>query len=172
MKRIRQSIACLALLGLSGTAIAQGKNCLSQGEMTALIGYALPDLIVGVRDKCKATLPASAFLSSRSGELEARYRAGADAQWPQAKAAFLKMMGDDDMVRRMPDSAVRPFLTAAFATAVTDDLKASDCAMADGIVEELSPLPPANLARLIGLIIAADDKDADAAGKSGFAICG
>jgi hypothetical protein len=172
MKRRHHIAAGLALLGLSSAASAQGQICLTQQETAALVGYALPDLLSGLREKCKATLPPAAFLRTRAAEVETRYRTEADALWPQAKAAFIKMMGDDDMVRKMPDAAVRPFLTAAFATAVVDGFKPGDCAMADGIAEALAPLPAANLARVMGLIIAADGKSSDAAGKSGFNICG
>lgn len=174
MSRTRPILACLALLGVAADAHAeaQGKTCLTQDESSALIGYALPDLLAGVRDKCTATLPATAFLPSRSRELEARHRVQAEALWPQAKAAFNKMMGDDDLVRKMPDTAVRPFLAAGFAAAITEGLKPADCLTADGIVEALAPLPPANLGKLIGLILAADDKRSDPAGKSGLEICG
>ena len=137
-----------------------------------MIGYALPELLSGLRDKCRASLPPAAFLTTRSGEVEARYRAQSDVLWPHARAAFVKMIGDDDTLRRMPDSAVRPFLAAAFATAITDDIDAKDCPTADGVVEMLAPLPPQNLARLIGIILAADDRDSDPAGRSGFEICG
>jgi hypothetical protein len=152
-------------------AQAQARNCLTEAETAALIGYALPDLLAGVRDKCKGSLAAPTFLMSRSAELERSYRRHSDALWPTAKAAFAKMVGEDEMMKKMPDSALRPLLTAAFGTVITNDVKASDCPLADGIVEALAPLPPANLARLIGLIIAADDKGSDAAGKTGFAIC-
>ena len=171
MSIIRSVTAALALSGLATSAHAQSKQCLSQTEASALVGYALPDLLSGVRDKCKLSLPASAFLSSRSTELEARYRVEANSLWPQAKVAFVKMVGEDPMMKKLPDTALRPLLTAAFSTAITDDLKASDCPTANGLVEALAPLPPQNLARLIGLILAAEDKGSDAAGKSGFDIC-
>ena len=171
MKRAPSLIAGMMLLGLSANAQAQARNCLTQAEASAMIGYALPDLLAGLKDKCRASLPASSFLIARSGEMESRYRAQSDSLWPQAKAAFSKMVGEDETLEKMPDSAVRPFLASAFATAITEDIDPADCPTVDGVVEMLSPLPPQNLARLIGIIIAADGKDSDPAGKSGFEIC-
>ena len=172
MKIVRILVAGLAVAGLSANVSAQSRNCLTHAETTAMIGYALPDLLGGLREKCKAALPAGAFLTSRSGEVEARYRAQSDTLWPEAKSALAKMVGDDATLRKMPDTAVRPFLTAAFATAITDDIKPKDCPTADGVVEMLAPLPPQNLARLIGIILASEDKDSDPAGRSGFEVCG
>ena len=171
MKRAFTLIAATMLLGLSAGANAQARNCLTHAEASAMIGYALPDLLVGLKDKCRASLPAASFLIARSGEMEARYRAQSDALWPQAKTAFTKMVGEEETLEKMPDSAVRPFLAAAFATAITEDIDPADCPTVDGVVEMLSPLPPTNLARLIGIIVAADDKGSDPAGKSGFEIC-
>jgi hypothetical protein len=171
MQVIGKAAAILALVAMPSAARAQTSTCLTQAETAAMIGYVLPDLVAGVRDKCKATLPPKSFLSSRSAELEARYRTQADGLWPEARVAFVKMVGEDEVMRKLPDSALRPFLTAAFATTITDDLKPKDCVTADGLVEALAPLPPENLARLIGIIIAADGKGSDAAGKHDFQIC-
>ena len=171
MKSAPSLIAGMILLGLGANAEAQARNCLSHAEATAMIGYALPDLLAGLKDKCRASLSPDAFLIARSADMEARYRAQSDSLWPQAKVAFAKMVGEDQTLQKMPDSAVRPFLAAAFATAIVEDIDQSDCAIVDGVVEMLAPLPPQNLARLIGIIIAADDKDSDPAGKSGFEIC-
>lgn len=171
LTRLRFPAAGMILAGLAANAQAEVRNCLSQAEGSAVIGYALPDLLGGLRDKCRATLPPTAFLVGRSAEMEARYRQQSDSLWPQAKAAFAKMFGDDKTLGKMPDSAVRPFFAAAFATAITDDIKPADCPTVDGVAEMLAPLPPHNLARLIAIIIAADDKSSDPAGKSGFEIC-
>ncbi len=170
MQVIGKAAAILALVAVPSASRAQ-TTCLTQAETSAMIGYVLPDLVAGVRDKCNATLPPNSFLSSHSRELEARYRSRADMLWPQARVAFVKMVGEDEVMKKLPDSALRPFLTAAFATTITDDLKPKDCVTADGLVEALAPLPPENLARLIGMIIAADGKGSDAAGKNDFQIC-
>lgn len=56
------SALVLALsLGTSATA-ATTENCLSEIEGAAVFAAMLPDLIDGLRDKCAAHLPASAFL--------------------------------------------------------------------------------------------------------------
>ncbi len=172
MRVISTTAAILAIVTMPSAARAQaGSTCLTQAETAAMIGYVLPDLVAGVRDKCEASLPPASFLSSRSTELEARYRSQADVLWPQARIAFVKMVGEDEVMKKMPDSALRPFLTAAFATTITEDLKPKDCVTANGLVENLAPLPAANLARLIGIIIAADGKGSDAAGTRDFQIC-
>lgn len=136
-----------------------------------MIGYALPDLLAGLRNKCRASLPTDAFLTMRSSELEGRYRAEANTLWPQARVAFIKMVAGDEMMAKLSDAALRPFLSETFAVAITDEIKAGDCPTVNGVVEMLAPLPPHNLARLVGIILAAEDKNSDAAGKSGFDIC-
>lgn len=172
MRVISKTAAILALVAVPSAALAEAPpTCLTQAETAAMIGYVLPDLVAGVRDKCKATLPATSFLSSRSADLEASYRSAADILWPQARIAFVKMVGEDEVMKKLPDSALRPFLTAAFATTITEDVKPKDCVTADGLVEALAPLPAENLARLIGLIIAADGKGSDSAGDHDFRIC-
>ena len=171
MKIARCLVAGLAMLGLGSNAQAQSKNCLTHAEATAVIGYALPDLLGGLRNKCKASLPATAFLTARAAELEERYRVQANSLWPQAKVAFIKMVAGDEMMTKLSDAALRPFLSDAFAVAITEDIEAGDCPTVDGVIEMLAPLPPQNMARLIGIILAAEDKGSDPAGKSGFEIC-
>lgn len=171
MKIMHSFVAGMILLGLGANARAEARHCLTHAEASAMIGYALPDLLGGLRDKCRSAIAPTSFLTARSGAMEAQYRQQSDTLWPQARTAFLKMVGEDKTLEKMPDSAVRPFLASAFATAITDDIDPADCPTVDGVVEMLAPLPPQNLARLIGIIIAADDKDSDPAGKSGFEIC-
>ena len=171
MKIARCLVAGLAMLELGSNAQAQSRNCLTHGEATAMIGYALPDLLGGLRNKCKSALPSDAFLTLRSPELESGYRIQANALWPQARVAFIKMIAGDEMMTRLSDAALRPFLSETFAVAITDEIKPGDCPTVDGVVEMLAPLPPENMARLIGIILAAEDKDSDPAGKSGFEIC-
>lgn len=171
MKIVRCLVVGLAMFGLSSNAHAQSKNCLTHGEATAMIGYALPDLLGGLRNKCKASLPGDAFLTVRSAELEGLYRVQANALWPQAKVAFIKMVAGDEMMTKLSDAALRPFLSETFAVAITEEIEPNDCPTVDGVVEMLAPLPPQNLARLIGIILAAEDKGSDPAGKSGFEIC-
>jgi hypothetical protein len=171
MKPARCLVVGLAMLGLGSQAQAQSRNCMTHAEASAMIGYAMPDLLAGLRSKCKASLPTGAFLTARSGELEGRYRAQANALWPQARVAFIKMVAGDEMMTRLSDAALRPFLSETFAVAITEDIKPGDCPTVNGVVEMLAPLPPQNLSSLIGIILAAEDKDGDPAGKSGFEIC-
>ena len=145
MKIARCLVAGLAMLGLASNVRAQSQNCMTHAEASAVIGYALPDLLAGLRDKCKASLPAAAFLTSRGAELESRYRAQANDIWPQARVAFIKMVAGDEMMTKLSDAALRPFLSETFAVAITDEIKVSDCPTVNGVVEMLAPLPPQNL---------------------------
>lgn len=123
----------------------------------------LPDLIDGLRDKCAANLPASAFLTTNADAMVARFKVVADDRWPTAKLAFTRIAGQEDMADKLPDEYFKPMLGAMVGAELVKDIKADDCPGIDRVVESLSPLPAENVAALIGaiLMLANDEKDQD-----------
>lgn len=98
----------------------------------------------------------------------ARYKVHADQRWPVAKLAFGRMTGQQEMADKLPDEFFRPMLGSMVGSELVKDVKAQDCSGADRIIESLAPLPPENVAVLMGAILALAGKD----GKSdGFEIC-
>lgn len=161
--------ALLALASLPQMAHGQTQavTCIPQAQAQQLFLYTLPDMVTGVVNKCSPLLPNTAFLN-RSGPLVASYRAKADAAWPQAKAAFLRMGGDE--ARKLPasDELLRPVVSALIGSMVSKDIKPDDCLVADALIESLAPLPPENIARVIVVLAMASQKPGRG---GGFVIC-
>lgn len=144
----------LALMGSPAIAadVKPQPVCLSATEAQALFTYAIPEALDGVSKSCKANLPSTAFLSTKADETIVHFRAGADGAWPSAKAAFLKIAGSGDdakLIAGMPDSALRPFVAAAFSGVVGKEVKPADCAKIDRFVAALARIAPENVAELL-----------------------
>ena len=142
-------------------AVAQPQSpapaaCLTDVEARALFTYAIPEALDGVSKQCKATLPATSFLATRSGETIARFRVAATASWPTARGAFVKIAGPGEatkVIASMPDAALQPFVAAAFSSVFANDVKPDDCPKIDRFVSALAPLAPATVAELIVALV-------------------
>ncbi|HMO67291.1 MAG TPA: hypothetical protein PKE25_01270 [Novosphingobium sp.] len=146
----------IALAMLPGMARAAEPPCLSAGEFTALAGYALPSVIGGTVQRCAATLPADAFLQRNGSELAQRYAVNRGANWPQAKAVFLKLGGSGNAeaaraIRSLPDQTLQAMLDGLIEGMVGQNLPAERCTTVDRVIRLLSPLPPESTAELIAL---------------------
>jgi hypothetical protein len=159
--------AVLALASLSSAVQAQADAaCVSKAEATALFAYVLPEVTTAIRDKCSATLPSGAFLKAGGADLVGRFRANANGQWPLAKSAMLKMMGNEEpegarIMAAMPDEGLRALFNTAFTIGITDTINVKDCPMVDRFVETLAPLPAPNMVELLIIFFemgSADDK--------------
>lgn len=175
MAKIAFLAAAAALLAAPQVAAAAEPVCLTAREFTALSTYALPSVIGGTARACSAALPASAFLRRSGGELAARYGAGRDRAWPEAKAAFLKMTAERDpgavqLFAGMPDDSLQQIADAAFAGIVAGQVKPDSCATIDRVVALLAPLPAENTAELIALAAGLGARSG-AARTGKFALC-
>ena len=155
-------LTMMASLASTSTTVAT-EECLTEAEGTAVFASMLPDLIDGLRDKCAAHLPTDSFLAQNADTLVARYKVVADSRWPTAKLAFARIAGGKDIADKLPDEFFRPMLGTMIGNELVKDLNPKDCGGADRIVQNLAPLPPENVAGLIGaiLILADDEKDKD-----------
>lgn len=170
MNLFRSSVAMTLALSLGSTATAATpEKCLSETEAIAIFAAMMPDMIDGLRGKCAAHLPANAYLVASGNTLIARYKVLADLRWPTAKLAFGRIAGDEEMTSRMPDQFLRPLIGSVVGSELIKDVKVEDCAGANRIVESLAPLPPENVAVLVGtIVVLADDKKGQ---KDSFPIC-
>jgi hypothetical protein len=167
MRVISKAAAILALVAVPSTVQAQAAStCMTEAEATALFGYALPEMLDTVANKCAKTLPPTSFMSQRGPALVANYRTTSAANWPLAKAAFFKTAGDDateaaEVLAAMPDEAVKALVGSALTVIVGKDINPADCPTIDSLVESLAPLPMTNIsALLVSLIsLAGTDKD-------------
>ena len=169
MGLIKSTCALVLAISLAAPAVAAEKSeCVTEAESAAIFASLMPDLIGGLRDKCAAHLPANAYLRQNGDSLIARYKAHADQRWPAAKLAFGRMTGDAEMAAKLPDEYFRPMLGSMIGSELVKDVKTGDCGGANRIVESLAPLPPENVAGMIGAILGLAGKDGD---KGAFQIC-
>ncbi|HQS97879.1 MAG: hypothetical protein B7X90_13460 [Novosphingobium sp. 17-62-19] len=175
----RFALAASAGLTLFQSQLAQAAttpaSCLSEAEVTALVGYALPAVIGGTMKSCKPHLATNGYFATRGTEFLGRYAARKEANWPMAKAAFLKLGSTKDSkmvdtIANMPDEAVQPFVEGIVSEMVGSEIKPTQCTAIERGVRLLSPLPPENTAELVTFVLVLSDKPKP--GKtSSFPIC-
>ena len=172
-------LAAGAGLALFQTQLAQAATspapCLSEGEVTALVGFALPSVINGTMKSCKPHLATSGYFATRGEEFLGRYAARKDANWPTAKAAFLKLGSSKDAkmvdtIANMPDEAVKPFVEGIVSEMVGSEIKPDQCTAIERGVRLLSPLPPENTAELVSFVLVLSSKPKPGKAQA-FPIC-
>ena len=169
MSLFQTSIALLAAGSLTASAAAAtAENCVTEAEGAAIMASLMPDLISGLSDKCAAHLPANSYLAQNGKALADRYKVLADQRWPTAKLAFGRMTGEPEMADKLPDEFFRPMLGSMVGAELVKGVTPQDCGGASRILENLAPLPPENVANLVGAILALAEKDG---GRKGFKIC-
>lgn len=171
------AIALTMLPGLAHAAQAAAEPpCLTAGEFTSMISYAMPSVISGTTARCSAALPADAWLRRNGSQLAARYAQGKAETWPGAKAAFLKLSAGGtnkeagDLLRGMPDQTLQQLVDGMVEGLVGQKLPTERCATVDRVIRLLSPLPPENTAELIGLAVGLGSRGGNARMGS-IAIC-
>ncbi|WP_126174873.1 hypothetical protein [Tsuneonella rigui] len=168
MKKLA-AIAAAAALFLPATAQAEE---MSPAAVQAAVRYSLPHLLSGVRASCGPKLSANGYLATQGDALLARFSQGSEAAWPAAKTALMQLGAKEEkgmgaMLGQMPDSALKPFVDATISTMVATKLKPENCGDVERGLELLAPLPPENIAGLVGFVIEMaerDDKKKDAKG--------
>jgi len=154
-------MTCLSILGLAHSASAQAaqvEQCLSVAQAEALITYILPTAVQASRDKCAATLPATAPLMKENSEQLAKYRAASESAWPQAKGAVSTLAGEK-LPADIDDTLLRPIADAMFTQLIAEEIKPKDCSLIDKIYGDLEPMPSSNLASLAITIVQAATKE-------------
>jgi hypothetical protein len=103
-----------------------------------------------------------------------------DLKLPEAKAALLKLGGNDakmkDMVASLSDEALQPFAEGMVSALVTKGIKPGQCKAIERATRLLSPLPPENTAEIVTFILVLADKPkvrgaVGASKKSDLPIC-
>jgi hypothetical protein len=158
---VRSPLALGLAIGLAlvpAAAQAAEPACLTSGEVSAMVSYALPSALDGVSQRCSAALPADAFLRAGGPALAARYTAARPTVWPVAKAAFLKLGSSSDaeagkLLTLLPDEAIQQLVDTTLKAKVADSLPLTRCTVVDRVVKLLAPLPPDNMAELLALAV-------------------
>lgn len=164
------SIAAGASL-VAGQASAQ--ECISQAQISNLAIYAVPLLVDGVQGKCVGQLPSDGFLATSGAEFTAPYTHLQDSVWPEAREGFMYfaanggkqdegMQGEGlanaQLLRSLPDEALRPLFDAIITQKVGESVKLGDCHKVERALELMAPLPPENTGELIALLVSAVGK--------------
>ena len=157
MRKMLKAGTMLALIGSPAMAHAGTQSaCITEAEASALMTFMMPEALNGALKTCKAGLPKTSFLVARGDETMSRYRAAAAGSWPAAKAAFLKIAGDDDdsrTVAAMSDATLQPFVAETLSVVIAKDIPVANCPKVDRLVEALAPVPPTNVAALMTALI-------------------
>ena len=139
----------------------------SPEEIAAATRYALPHLLGGVQGVCESELAPDGYLAREGDALEARWAEGADESWPAAKAALLKFgaeQGGDSFggMTSLPDELLKPVVDGIVFAMVASELKPSLCPDVERGIELFAPLPPENMANIVGWIMGFVEKDRQA----------
>jgi hypothetical protein len=168
----RIALASLMAVFTAQTAYAQ-TPCLTSGEARTVVSAALPDLVVAISNKCRPSLPPSAYLAKSGGVLADRFKATANTAWPAAKLAVLKVGGDrTKLLATLPDETSRALLSVGINAAITNGITTENCTVTNRIMAALDPLPPANFADAFSAVIESQIGRAKPGGKEiPFKIC-
>lgn len=161
---ITRSAAAAAFLSLLGAqpALAQGQ-CVPRAQAAQMAVALMPSLIDAAAQACAARLPAGAYLGSGSRALSERLRTETAAVRPGAVAMVLQMTG------QTPSPGLdQELMLRTFAAGLTEGLDAAQCRGASEMLEALSPLPTANVARAVGAALGVAMAQA---GEDGPPIC-
>lgn len=169
MKRIA---AALALASLPAQAVAAEAPCLTEREVRGLILYAMPDIIEQGGGSCAAVLPADSYIARSRADLLARYRAAAPPA-SVARTGIARMAGvPEDRFAALDDKALHALVAAGLSSAMAKGIKTGDCRIVSDVLEQLAPLPPANIASLLVIALREAGRKPDRKDANPFHICG
>jgi hypothetical protein len=149
------------------------EQCLTPFEAQGMMTSVMPDILDGLMKQCAPSLQSTGFFAKSGGAMVSRYRVAGDKSWPVARKAFFKMIGSDKStatLSALPDEMIKSLVSIGISSKIADDIKPQDCSKVERAVEALSPLPPENIASLIGVVVEMD-ADKPAKGKSALNIC-
>jgi hypothetical protein len=156
--------AALTAGSVAQSAAQTAKPCVTPADAHSVVMFALPDVVRTTMERCRPHLPASAYLIKSGGALANTYRGVANAAWAKAKPVLLKAI-HQPLMRNMPDSVGKPFFGGAIGAMASERVQPTDCDTVNRAVEALAPLPPENMAILIGLIIEKEGAKASLSGR-------
>jgi len=150
-------LAAACLLASPAVAHAQDGPCITADEFSSLAGYALPNVITAAQKRCAATLAPQAFLNTGGPALATRYAARKPATWAVARAAFLKLSASGNksasFLKDIPDESLQEVLDVFIEGMVSQEIPLEECGTIDEFVRLLAPLPPENMAELVGKVV-------------------
>jgi len=142
---IRAALLATALLQ---AAPSPARACLTAPEAEAIALVAMPEVIRHTGTVCAARLPAASLVRRPDSPLLRRYDLAAEAAWPAARAAIVKL-SDPAIEALLQSSYARPLLVTLVAPMLVGRIAPEDCGTIDRLVTALEPLPPRNTAGVL-----------------------
>jgi hypothetical protein len=166
------AVASFVSLGTAQFAVAQ-TPCLTSLEARSVVSAALPDVLMAISTKCKPALAADSYLSKSGPGLSSKFKSSANAAWPAAKKAVLKVGGDkSQLLASLPDETSRALLSVGINAMITNGVTTEKCGLTNRLLAALDPLPPANFADAFSAVIETEMAKPKPGGKEPpFRIC-
>ena len=157
----------LAMLGsvtiaFQPVAASAQSACVTIEEASAIAVYSVPSLVQAVRLRCDGQLSSSGYLARSGNTLISRYGSIQAQAWPKAKSGLLKVLTSKagaapgavilDMVRALPDDAVRPLVDALLVQEASAKIPVSHCSHAERVIQHVAPIEPEMAGGLLGAI--------------------
>ena len=158
MPAIRIALAALALAAVSQPASAQDLPQMSEAEVNAVALYAMPHAFRALQARCATQLPGGAYIRTRGDVLGSRLDQASRGRFPAARAALTRMVTAQNpqmaaLLGQLPAENIEPLARELIAGKVQSEVQLTDCARYDRVLELLDPLPPENLASLMGVLV-------------------
>ena len=151
-------ISALAAATLAQPLAAQNRPQLTEAEIHAVALYGMPHAFRALQTRCATQLPASAYMRSHGDALSARLARSARGTFPGARAAMTRLLASDNpqmatLIGQLPQENVEPLVAELIAGKVQSEVQVQECSRIDRVLELLDPLPPENLAGLMGVFV-------------------
>ena len=151
MRLIAAALLLAAPQVADAAATKSAKPCVSRAELVAAFLYLLPKAIPAVTDKCRPHLPDSAWLLTEGQTYAERLAAKRAEHWPGTLRMFEKV-SDGPLPPEISDESIRSLTDDVLRAKLMPEIKPKDCGTIDEAARLVAPLPPENLAELVGLI--------------------
>ena len=136
-----------AALVLSQAAPAP-RPCVTRQEAGDMAIAFLPVLVSAVAQRCRAHLPATSFLSSRSADWVERLRRDAEPRRESALRGLSKVT-EAPAPAGVGGGAAFDFVAGLVTAGLVSDVRPAACADIDSLAEAASPLPSENVAQIV-----------------------
>jgi hypothetical protein len=157
--------AAAALLALPQVVAAQ-TPCLTRQEVRTLIAFTAPSVIDAASRRCGPTLPADAFLRTDAPAMIERLRGESRAE-AQGVTAVMEKLAGDKLPQGLSEETMRGLIRDTLGAEISKDINPKDCSLINELTASLSPLPAANIATMVSVILELGGSDK----KAPFRIC-
>jgi hypothetical protein len=147
-----QPIAIAAML-LAPAAAPAKLPCAERAGVRDATMMLAPHIIEAVAGKCRAHLPATAFLASRSSELVARMKTESAGRADSAAAA-IRVIAGEKLPEIKDNDALMTVGGQLGGGMIAENLKPEMCPEMSNLIESFAPLPSENLGRALVSVLA------------------